>query len=134
MPNTLRKPERLHYDKVIGRMFQEASGSFTVFPLRVVYLRESSLGVPSSILVSVSKRRFKHAVDRNRIKRQIRESFRLEKDDLNAFLKERGESLAIAFVYLSQEHVETEQIHHSVKSTIKRLKAQIDKAQETQER
>lgn len=132
MPNTLRKPERLHYDKVIGRMFQDASGSFTVFPLRVVYLKDRSLGVPSSILVSVSKRRFKHAVDRNRIKRQIRESFRLEKDDLNAFLEAHDERLAIAFVYLSSEHTDTELIHRSVRSSIKRLKAQLDKAQEAE--
>lgn len=132
MPNTLRKPERLHFDKVIGRMFQDASGSFTVFPLRVVYLKDRSLGVPSSILVSVSKRRFKHAVDRNRIKRQIRESFRLEKDDLNTFLEAHGERLAIAFVYLSSEHTDTEQIHRSVRSSIKRLKAQLDKAQEAE--
>ena len=75
MPNTLRKSERLDKKKVIEKMFAGGSRSFSVFPLRVVYLPVEELEAPVSILVSVSKRRFKRAVKRNRVKRQIREAY-----------------------------------------------------------
>ena len=71
MPNTLRKPERLNRKKIIEKMFAGGSRSFSVFPLRVVYLSVEELEAPASILVSVSKRRFKRAVKRNRVTRQI---------------------------------------------------------------
>ncbi len=71
MPNTLRKSERLDKKKVIEKMFAGGSRSFSVFPLRVVYLPVEELEVSASILISVSKRRFKRAVKRNRVKRQI---------------------------------------------------------------
>lgn len=78
MPNTLRKSERLDKKKVIEKMFAGGSRSFSVFPLRVVYLPVEELEAPVSILVSVSKRRFKRAVKRNRVKRQIREAYRMK--------------------------------------------------------
>ena len=84
MPNTLRKSERLDKKKVIEKMFAGGSRSFSVFPLRVVYLPVEELEAPVSILVSVSKRRFKRAVKRNRVKRQIREAYRMNKHGLLA--------------------------------------------------
>ena len=71
MLNTLHKSERLDKKKVIDKMFSGGARSFSVFPLRVVYLPVEELEAPVSILVSVSKRRFKRAVKRNRVKRQI---------------------------------------------------------------
>ena len=53
MPNTLRKSERLDKKKVIEKMFAGGSRSFSVFPLRVVYLPVEELEAPVSILVSV---------------------------------------------------------------------------------
>ena len=76
MLNTLHKSERLDKKKVIDKMFSGGARSFSVFPLRVVYLPVEELEAPVSILVSVSKRRFKRAVKRNRVKRQIREAYR----------------------------------------------------------
>ena len=52
------------------------SKSFSIFPIRVVYMPVEQGEVPASILISVSKRRFKRAVKRNRVKRQIREAYR----------------------------------------------------------
>ena len=59
------------------------------FPLRVVYVnKERAQGeVPVQILISVPKKRFKHAVDRNRVKRQVREAYRLHKQVLYEALK-----------------------------------------------
>ena len=50
------------------------SKSFSIFPIRVVYMPVEQGEAPASILISVSKRRFKRAVKRNRVKRQIREA------------------------------------------------------------
>lgn len=55
------------------------SKSFSIFPIRVVYMPVEQGEVPASILISVSKRRFKRAVKRNRVKRQIREAYRKNK-------------------------------------------------------
>ena len=82
MLNTLHKSERLDKKKVIDKMFSGGARSFSVFPLRVVYLPVEELEAPVSILVSVSKRRFKRAVKRNRVKRQIREAYRKNKHGL----------------------------------------------------
>ena len=55
------------------------SKSFSIFPIRVVYMPVEQGEAPASILISVSKRRFKRAVKRNRVKRQIREAYRKNK-------------------------------------------------------
>ena len=67
MTHTLHKAERLNRKKVIEKMFAGGSRSFSLFPLRVVCLPVAELDAPVSILVSVSKRRFKRAVARNRV-------------------------------------------------------------------
>lgn len=83
MPFTLRKPERLSKKKIIEKMFQGGeSRSFAIFPLRIVFMPASEQEVPLSMMVSVSKRHFKHAVKRNRVKRLVREAWRLHKQPL----------------------------------------------------
>ena len=94
MPNTLRKSERLDKKKVIEKMFAGGSRSFSVFPLRVVYLPVEELEAPVSILVSVSKRRFKRAVKRNRVKRQIREACIYEEASAGGCCKENVSAIS----------------------------------------
>ena len=101
MTNTLHKAERLNRKKVIEKMFAGGSRSFSLFPLRVVCLPVEELDVPVSVLVSVSKRRFKRAVKRNRVKRLIREAYRLNKQPLLEAVQRSGCRLAVAFIYLS---------------------------------
>ncbi len=126
-PNTLKKAERLDRKKVIGKMFSggKESRSFTVFPLRVVYLMEPELKSQASILISVSKRSFKHAVDRNRVKRQIRESYRLNKASLVNLLAGKGQQFAIAFIYLSDKLMSTSYIDERMKIALERLQEKL---------
>ena len=122
MPNTLRKSERLDKKKVIEKMFAGGSRSFSVFPLRVVYLPVEELEAPVSILVSVSKRRFKRAVKRNRVKRQIREAYRMNKHGLLASADGKKRCrLAVAFIYLSDQLVDSSVIEDRMKTALARI-------------
>ena len=70
--------------KLMDTLFDGHGQSMAAFPLRVVYTiqERTAFDVPVQILVSVPKKHFKHAVDRNHVKRQVREAYRLHKDIL----------------------------------------------------
>lgn len=102
-------------------MFAGGSRSFSIFPLRVVWLPVEELDAQVSILISVSKRRFKRAVKRNRVKRQIREAYRLNKQTLLAPLAEKNCRLAIAFIYLSDELMDSALIEEKMKTALARI-------------
>ena len=121
MANTLHKVERLDKKKIIEKMFAGGSRSFSVFPLRVLYLPVEELESDASILISVSKRRFKRAVKRNRVKRQIREAYRVNKHELLNVLAERKCRLAIAFIYLSDQLVESSIIEDRMRIALARI-------------
>ena len=80
MKYTLGKQERLKSKKLIEKLYKEGS-SVKAFPLRMVFLQtEHTSDYPAQIGVSVAKRNFKKAPDRNRLKRLMRESYRLQKE------------------------------------------------------
>lgn len=100
---TLSKNERLSWKRYIDLLFAQGQ-SFVAFPLRVVYLTtEEEMPAPVSILVSVPKKKFKRAVKRNLIKRQVREVYRIHKYDLIDPLTEKHKRLLVAFLYLDKE-------------------------------
>ena len=79
---TFNKRERIVSRTLIEKLFSKGSSQSTsAFPLRVVYMQEERKEgeEPVQILISVSKRHFKRAVKRNRVKRQIRECYRHHK-------------------------------------------------------
>ena len=79
MKNTLGKEERLKSKKLIEKLYEEGS-SVKSFPLRLVYVQtEHTSDFPVQAAFSVPKRMFKKAVERNRIKRLLREAYRLDK-------------------------------------------------------
>ena len=78
--HTFPKEEHLCRKKLIEELFSKQGSSFGVYPLRIVWIKsETSTTAPPQVLISVSKRTFKRAVDRNRLKRLIREAYRLNK-------------------------------------------------------
>lgn len=77
---TFPKQEHLCRKKLIEELFSKQSSSFGVYPLRIVWIKAAApTTAPPQVLISVSKRTFKRAVDRNRLKRLIREAYRLNK-------------------------------------------------------
>lgn len=97
--HTFRKKERIFRQKEMDVLFEKGI-SFIAYPLRVVYVEQQPVsGVEAAILISVSKKKFKRAVHRNRVKRLIREAYRLNKQLLLESLREKGKSLLIGFLF-----------------------------------
>jgi ribonuclease P protein component len=96
--------------------------SFVSYPLRVIYVEQRPRsGVPVAILISVPKKRFKRAVMRNRVKRLVREAYRLNKDVLWELpaLSEKG--LLIGFVYVSSEFCDFQRMEQAMKKAMATL-------------
>ena len=113
---TLRKVERLNSLVLIEKLFSGGSKSLPAFPLRIVYMAVNGEDYPTaSYLISVPKKRFKHAVDRNRVKRQVREAIRSHKTILTDALAGSGQKAVIAFIWLDNLLHESEEVDGKVK-------------------
>ena len=102
--NTFKKSERLCSRILMDRLFQGSNHSVSAYPLRAVFLpvdTNEQKGV--SVLMSVPKKRFHDAVDRNRVKRQLREAYRKHKHALTEQMSARNQELLIAFIYVSSQ-------------------------------
>ncbi|MCQ2215014.1 MAG: ribonuclease P protein component [Bacteroidales bacterium] len=122
----LPKEERICSDKTIDSLFSDGDSCFK-YPLRVVFKPRVEDSVSTSrMLISVPKKRFKHAVDRNRIKRQVREAFRLNKSILSSI----GQGTDIAFVYASSNHNPQDRIEGAVVSALKEIEKRINTSRE----
>lgn len=116
--HTLGKAERLCSKALVERLFAGGNRSFPAFPLRVVYmLLEPGEGTaPASILISVPKKRFKRAVKRNRVKRQVREAYRHHKHLLlDALEAHGGKRIVLAFIWTDNSLHPSEEVERKVK-------------------
>ena len=127
--HTLSKSERLKSYKRIRILFAQGQ-KFKVFPLVVYFLlRDEEVEKVEGMLqmgVSVGKRHFKRAVDRNLLKRRIREAYRKQKLELIENLMVSGLSLDIFFVYSNARISDYSEIETAMASTLVVL---IDKLQ-----
>jgi len=129
---SFQKRERMVSRKLIDTLFgacpakqgleSRGSQSMAAYPLRAVYMKKVRArdDAPVQVLVSVPKKHFKHAVDRNRIKRQVREAFRQHKQLLYEALAEQ-EQLLLAFIWLSDEHYSSLHVESRVVSLMQRV-------------
>ena len=121
--STFRKRERIVSEKLMETLFGgNGSQSMAVFPLRAVYIRKERAqdDAPVQVLVSVSKRHFKHAVDRNRVKRQVREAYRKNKQVLYESLPPTDQ-LLLAFIWLSDGHRSSSEVEKRVVGLMQRI-------------
>jgi len=101
--HTIKKAERISFQREIDSLFKEGN-AFVSYPLRVVFLKQKPFsGATVSILISVPKKKFKQAVKRNRLKRLIREAYRLNKASLIQYIQEKESGLLIAFLFIGKE-------------------------------
>ncbi len=95
---TFKKAERLSKEKTIQELFNRGS-SFYLYPFKVVYmLNPDQAATAPQVLISVSSRNFPKAVDRNLIKRRVREAYRLQKE----VIQHGSKKGVFAFLYTSK--------------------------------
>ncbi len=127
--NTFPKKEHLCGEIRIGKLFNEGK-AFIVYPLRIVYSIEPKIdAVNASVMVNVPKKRFKRAVKRNRLKRLMREAYRLNKLPLSEALNSRNLQVHIAFNYVSDEEMDFETIQAKMKTGLQRIMEKVEQTE-----
>ncbi len=122
---SFKKAEHLCLKKDIDRLFMAGSKAMTVWPLRAVWrLADEEALPPVKVMVSVSKRKQRHAVDRNRAKRQMREAYRRNKVILTSRLDE-SQRVHAAFIWLADHPVASADVERKMKIALKRMAADI---------
>ena len=104
MNQQLTKAERINSKIKIETIFKKGKSVFS-FPYRFVWLENKGENpdLPVDVLLSVGKKRFKRAVDRNQIKRYIREAYRINKHLLWDVCAEKGININLGIVYVGKE-------------------------------
>ena len=122
--NGLPKGEHLGGEKRIATLFKEGA-AFVVYPFRVVYLCVPREEVSVKVLFSVPKRQFKHAVDRNRFKRLMREGYRLQKTSFGDIDRLEHETLLVAITAVSKDIPSQEKVMQKLEKVIEKLKNEM---------
>ena len=126
---TFTKAERLCSQATIDWLFDGKGQSFSVFPLRIIYksvpVEKKGETFPESplpqILLSVPKKKIHHAVERNRIKRMLREAYRKQKSPLIALAAQQHLAITLAFIYVTDEVATTAELEERVSSALSRM-------------
>lgn len=117
---TFPKAEHLYLKNDVAELF-ESGTAFVSFPYRVVYKKVEKNSVPAKVMIISQKKKLKKAVLRVRLRRQIREAYRLNKAPLFEFLATKDYSLHIAFMFLESALAEQKVMHDKMTYTIKKL-------------
>jgi ribonuclease P protein component len=121
--HTFKKQERVTNKTIIKQLFSKGN-SFNNFPIRLVWIEQDADGhFPVEVLISVPKRAFPHATDRNQVRRRIREAYRLHKYILFEDLKEKvpNKKYSFCLLYNAPEIQEYAPIEQAVKNIMIRF-------------
>lgn len=125
---TFKKEERLCSKKTINILLKQGT-SFNIPPFKVIWLKIDELEqikdfknkYPAQVLISVSKRNFHKAVDRNKIKRLIREAYRKNKTLLYKSLNEKNKKCAFMILYIENDIMPYNEIESKILLVLQRL-------------
>lgn len=126
MSKSFPKYERLCGVKSIERLHTQGK-AFIAYPFRVVFLlvEDESETVPVRTMVSISKKKLKKAVDRNRVKRLMREAYRLNKSELIEFAETNKLKVHLAFQYIANEIMSFAEINPKMQKALEKLQENI---------
>ena len=117
----LSKEQRVHLNKDVESLFKKGK-SFVQFPFKVIYLERKSSGSPK-VLISVPKRIHKTAVNRNLLKRRIKEAYRLRVEEELAW--EKSTSILIGIIYLDKEIRSFNDLQKNINLSLHELKQRL---------
>lgn len=121
MKQTFKKEERLTHKKTISGLF-ESGQSFAAYPYRILWLKtDPSISFPVQLAISVPKRSFAKAADRNILKRRIREAYRKNKSLLYEVLRKKNLSLAVIAIYTGKEVLLYDEIERKMVVSLRKL-------------
>ena len=124
---TFRKEERLCSKKLIDNLFSKGK-TFYVRPFKVVWIdMPLETPVPVQVLMLVGKRHVKNAVDRNKIKRRIREAYRKNKSLFYDFLSQSGKQCAFVIMLTSAEKISYQETEKKIILILQRLQNEHEK-------
>ncbi|MBW6460431.1 MAG: ribonuclease P protein component [Bacteroidales bacterium] len=121
------KDEILRRKKRIDQLFKEGS-SFFVYPCKVYWLiTPLDTSHPAQVMFIAGKKNFRHAVDRNRIRRQIRETYRLQKHQLYDYLNGIERQCLLCIIYTAKTPPQRGEMDRKINTIFKRLFFEINR-------
>ena len=121
---SFKKGERLSGKKTISSLFQSGR-SVVSYPVRILYEIAETGPYPAAVAISVPKKSFKKAVDRNFLKRRIREAYRLYKPEFYSGIKREDMGLHLVILYQPREITDFRTIQEGVKLGLDKILQQI---------
>ena len=118
--HTFTKGERLCSKRLIDDLFHNGS-SFFIHPYRVTFRLTDKREHPVEVLFAVPKRRFPHAVQRNLLKRRMREAYRQQKHELYAHIGESTFTLTVAVQYATNKMTDYSLLYSRMANVLLRL-------------
>ena len=121
MKQRFQKSERLKKRKDISQLFT-AKNSFTIHPFKVLWTeRNEESHIPLKLAVSIPKKNFKKAVDRNLLKRRTTEAYRTNKESLHLQLQKQERCINVMLVYLAKNKLNYHEIQLKIILILQRL-------------
>jgi ribonuclease P protein component len=125
---TFKKEERLFEKKIIKELFEKGL-NFYIAPFKVIYTRSDfESKYPAKAMVAVSCRNFKKAVDRNHIKRMMREAYRKNKEILYDALKDSPKKMVFSLIFIGKIKIPYKEIESKIILILQRLVKENEKS------
>lgn len=124
---TFKKPERLRSKKLIDKLFSRGN-SFFSYPFKIVWLETEFRGdFPVQVLIGISRKNKRLAVDRNKIKRLIREAYRKNKMPYYEYLRSKQKKVVLGLIYVGKETSKYAIIEQKIIEVLERLTEEHEK-------